>query len=1012
MEFQILGKVCLRVDGKEVELGAAKNRSLLGLLLLMGTRPVLPQSLFEPLWNEEDRPPEPRETLQTYVAKLRGKLKKAGCADLLPMDLRTRTYKVAIDFELVDYYRFKGLARRGRTALTAEDYDSAIRDLTEATQLWQGPLIAELKTDWIEQRRDIETAQTLLPAYYDLCTAYLAHGDHDAALRLLEDELTGYDTDETLAQYRMHALAEAGRGHEIPAYHHSFRQHYLLQRGVEPSSDFTDTFEQLKRHTASSSFITKKATGDAGYSLACALPRDTPHFTDRDDIAAQLDALLLTPSTEEAAPVVTLDGLPGVGKTCLAVHWAYQHSDQFPDGRFYVELNGYGQRVEPTDVYASLLAALGGTPTRDTNTPLDLAALVHRELRNKRALIILDNAYDSTQVRPLLAALAPCPVIVTSRQHLNTLTRHEGAQRIQIRALDGADSAAFLRGQYELDSSAAAEIADLCAGLPIALTIVGEHVASRPEVPVGDLINQLRQRKPRLLDAGSHGDGTLTLSGVFQPSYTALPSEVKRLFRLLGLHSTARFSVPAAAALIGTSPDHTEKLLGILCGASLVRQEHPDIYRLHDLLYLYAKDCASHEEEPASRNHIVTRMLDWYLHTAHAANRAIAPHTPPVPDLPAQTDIEPLHFVNEEEAAQWCVRERNTLLGIVQIASEHGFHDHCWRLVAEVREVFRRYGDQRDVLEIHRLALFSAQQTGDTTAQAGTISNLGTVYFHLHDFDQAAEHFQRALELFQECEYLQGQIASLHNLGATAVEYGRFREGIKLYQRSLDLIEQVNSDNSRANTHYKLGQVYRRQEQHDVALAHYHLALNLSQHVGNHRVQGIIMGEVGALHLELRDLEKCILYCAQAMEIHRQSLDELASARTLSTLTEAHHIAKDYSRTVDLATEALKIHQMNGDLRAQARMLSFQAYAYNAMGNLEAGRASWSEQLSVLLALGDPAAEEVRAQLDALSRLEASRATDGGRGGGDGGDGGGGHDMIRRAAESTGLDRTHVEDRK
>lgn len=969
MEFHILGEVRLHIDGVAADLGPHKNRALLGLFLYMGTRPVQPQTLVDALWDEDDLPIDPRGTVQANVAKLRAKLNDAGCGDLLPKDPRTRTYRVAVDFDLVDYYWFKNLAKRARIALAHHDYQSAISDLTEATRLWKGPLIAELDTEWADRHQETATRRTLLPAYYALCDAHLRIGTPEEALNLLDDELAEHHLDESLAQCRVRALAAAGRGGEIQAYYHEFRRHYLHEMDAEPAAELVALVDEHARTTAPASI--PGAPRGSQDMLSFALPRDLPHFADRTDLMAELDRLLIAPTATGAARVVTLDGPPGVGKTSLAIHWAHNRSRHFSDGVVVINLGGHGQTPPPTteNLLAQLLTTFGATPT-PPGAPVDLAAALYQTLSGKKLLVVLDDAHNPTDVSPILAAFTPCPVLITSRPRLTSLARHVGARHLEVHPLTAPDSVSLISGRNPtVEPATAQDIADLCEGLPMGMTIVADHLTAHPTMPADELVAQLRRDKRQLLDAGGYDDLTLTLRSTFAPSYEALLDEARQLFRLLGLHPTPRFSTAAAAAIAARDAEDTQRLLTTLCRANLLRQEHLDIYRLHDLLHVYAAECAVRDETPDARHQAIERQLDWYLLSADAAYRLIAPHKQAVPALPTPPTTTGQSFTDSSAATKWCVDERSTLIAAVRMAADHSLHHHCWRLVAEIRELFQRYGDQQENIEIHQIAVASAHAAKHGDGEVGTLSNLGTIHYHLRQFDQAHECYTKALEISQRLDRPAFHVELLHNLGSIEVEHGNFRKGLELYNESIVLNERLGGQLSLADTHKKIGEAYRRQERHREAREHYHLASNLSKEEGNSRLQGIILGLLAALHLETDEPQTAIHYAEQGLTFNRKTLDEIVSAETLATLAEAHHRLRHYQAARDAAAKAVQIHRAVGTLPAYTRTLDLLAELHSATGDYQAARHHWEEALPML---AEPRVSEVRAQLDVLHRFRTT----------------------------------------
>lgn len=383
-------------------------------------------------------------------------------------------------------------------------------------------------------------------------------------------------------------------------------------------------------------------------------------------------------------------GTAGAGKTSLALRWAHQVRERFPDGQLYANLRGYdpGEPVTAREALHRFLTALG-TPAQAVPEDLDAAAAHYRSLlADRHVLVVLDNVATVGQVRPLLPGSATSLVIVTSRSRLSGLAVRDGARRLTLGTLPEREAVALLRAvtagyRPADDERELAELARLCARLPLALRIAAERAAFRPHMRLADLIADLRDESA-LWDALSTGDDeeAEAVRTVFAWSYRALPDHAARLFRLLGLHPGPEFGLHAATALAGLTTSRTRQLLDSLVGAHLLEQTAPDRYQFHDLLRAYATDQATDEEPPAMREAALLRVLEWYLHTADAAQSWISPAEDHLDLAPPPDSVRPPAFADYDAAVDWAEREHANLLQAVCTAAAAGYDRLAWQLSA------------------------------------------------------------------------------------------------------------------------------------------------------------------------------------------------------------------------------------------------------------------------------------------------------------------------------------------
>lgn len=543
------------------------------------------------------------------------------------------------------------------------------------------------------------------------------------------------------------------------------------------------------------------------------LPGELRGFVNRTDEVRRLDSLLGDAST--AAPgrgalrIALVVGTPGAGKSSLAVHWAHRIRDHFPDGQLYVNLHGYdpGPRVATSDVLGRFLRALDVPLDRIPVGEEPRAELFRSVTADRHVLIVLDNAAGVEDVRPLLPGSANCLVAITSRTRMSGLVIREGAHRVSVETLSPAESVRLLRTviaghRNDEDESDLVELAQLCAGLPLALRIVAERAAARPYMPLRDLITELRDESG-LWDALSvpgegEADEADAVRTVFAWSYRALSPPVARMFHLLGLHPGPEFSVEAAAALTATTPVRARRYLDVLTGAHLLEECGHDRYQFHDLLRAYAADQARNGEPEDARKEALRRVLGWYLHSAAAAARtgsaaySMALDLEPLASGPRDELVEAVEFHEAKAAIAWYEAERDNLISSVRIADSHGMHRIAWQIPATVTMLIADREPADTWLPAQRQALSSARSAGDRYGEAITLDNLGIAFRHLYRLDEAVECFSAALVAFRERGDAFGQARAANGLGVVHLFAHRFAEAESCFEQALEQAVQLD----------------------------------------------------------------------------------------------------------------------------------------------------------------------------------------------------------------------------
>jgi DNA-binding SARP family transcriptional activator len=653
------------------------------------------------------------------------------------------------------------------------------------------------------------------------------------------------------------------------------------------------------------------------------LPADIGDFTGRETHVAHLCALLVggAAGSRGAVRIVVVNGAAGLGKTTLAVHAAHQVSEQFPDGQLYVDLLGASaQSAEPGEVLARFLRDLGiegdKVPARDD----ERAALYRTTLTGRRVLILLDNAKDAAQVRPLLPGSSSCAVLVTTRSRTSDLA---SMRFVDLNVLEDTEALALFSTVVGEDRAAAepdatAEVLVACAGLPLAIRICAARLAARRQWKIATLAGRLRDQHRRL-DELTTGD--LAVRASFQVSYDSIRTvrhgaDPARAFRLLSLWQGASINLQAAAALLGEPDDDVAEMLESLVDVNLLESPAPDWYRFHDLLKVYAMERARAEEPEAARDEAVSRLLWWYLDSAQAAADTVSPQRYQVRYEPRASGHPPLPFGSMETALAWYDDERANIVAATRQAAAVGLHEAACRLPSTLWPLFNRRNNWADCVTTYRVAAESASKTGDRLGEAWALNQLGFALVRLRD-PEAYAHLERALEVRQEFGDTLGEAQTAIGLGEHFRVHGAGEDALRYLRRAATLLEPMGAISLRSVALNNLGEVYFGLDDLDAAAECYLQALAIGREIGGH-AEGHALANLGRVYLRQHRLDEAIARLLEALSRHRASGDRGGEAFALMILGAAQ--AETSSRTDARAslTEALRIFEHIGDQEGAA----------------------------------------------------------------------------------------------
>ncbi|HWS37550.1 MAG TPA: BTAD domain-containing putative transcriptional regulator, partial [Actinoplanes sp.] len=725
-EFRLLGPVEVWAGGRRIDAGPPQQRLVLAVLLTAAGRLVSTEALIARLWDDEP-PAAARRAVYVHIARIRQVLRAAGADGALIKV--SGGYRLDVDPDEVDLLRFQRLNEQAR------EHDDSRETLAEALACWSGTPLAGVPGRWAE-----DTRKTWSRLHLDTVIAWSRVADPAPAVNLLTPLVEEHPLVEPLAAALMRVLHRAGRTAEALECFTRTRKKLVEELGLDPGSELAEVQRMLLAEPEA-----------AARERPVQLPPDIAAFVGRD---AELDTL----KAAADQPLIVISGTAGVGKTTLAVHWATTVADRFPDGILHVNLRGFdpsGITATPAEAIRGFLEAFDVPPQ---SVPVTLPAqvgLYRRLVSGRRVLVMLDNARDAEQVRPLLPNSPGCLAVVTSRHLLPALVVTDGAYPLSLDLLTAAESRQLLTARLGADRVNAEpgsvdEIIDRCAGLPLAMTLIATRAAVHRRFELADLVGQLRAAGDRL-DALSSVDRSIDVRTVFSWSYDGLSEGAAELFRLIGLHCGPDITAPAAAALLGTDVRRVNLLLDELAEAHLIVEHIRGRFGIHDLLRAYAAE--RFDDDPAEP---LRRVLDYYLHSADAADAMIYPYRDEMTLDPPRPGVTPEVFDTDQRAAGWLAAERPVLLAaITQAASGH--EAHAFRLALVLVTFLARRGHWDELITALGLALDAARRLGDAGGEGHSLRVLGWAYAYSGQYEKSVGLTREALAVFETLDDRVGQ---------------------------------------------------------------------------------------------------------------------------------------------------------------------------------------------------------------------------------------------------------------
>ncbi|MGW0071808.1 AfsR/SARP family transcriptional regulator [Streptosporangium sandarakinum] len=933
--FRVLGPLEVGPPGRPLRIAGTKSRILLASLLLDANRAVAADHLAEILW-PLSRPRSALANLRTYVSSLRAVLGATGGARILA---RPSGYLFEVPAGQLDVLLFEDLVAGARAAARAGG-DAEIRGdaasgteggpeaagraedpaglLDRALALWRGAPLADLPGSPLWDARLESLAGLRLSASEELTVLRMERGRHAEAVAGLRGLLREHPFREDLWGRLMLALDAAGRQAEALDAYAAARRQLVTELGVEPGAGLRRVHADILAGRPAA-----EAAPPPPVTVPRQLPPDIPDFTGRTGTVSALTRALSRERRPPDGPpaVAVVAGPPGAGKTALAVHCAHAVRRAYPGGQLYLDLGGTAPTpADPGELLAEALRALGTGGAGLPPTTRERSALYRSLLAGRPALVVLDDAADAAQVRPLLPG-SGCAVVVTSRRRITELP---GALQIDLDALTPAEAEELLgriagADRVRREREAAAEILRACDHLPLAVRIAGARLAARPGWPLAVLRRRLADEANRL---GELRAGDLEVRGSFDRSYRTLPGDAARAFGALGLLGTRPLPGWVVGAVLGR--DRADDVTDALVDANLLRLAGTDAlgrprYLLPGLARCSARELAG-GPGGAGGTDALARVLDgWTVLAGSAMARlpttlfslapAGEPRWRPDGETAASLPADPL---------PWFDAERETLAEAVRLAADAGLAGAAWGLAAALVPYFDLRCHFDEWRSTHRAALEAARRSGDRGGEAAMLRGLAQVGLYQDRYAEAGEMFARSRVIFRELGGARGEAVSICGLGAVDHFRGRHVEALGHFRMALAIFAALEDRGGEAYVRQAVGRVCLVLRDLGRASAWLGGALRLAREIGDPHREACVSMQLGRLHDLAADAEEAMRFQGYALDIFEELGDRHCGAYALQNLGGLQVTRGDRSHASAQLQRSLEIFQQLGDRSGEA----------------------------------------------------------------------------------------------
>jgi tetratricopeptide (TPR) repeat protein/DNA-binding SARP family transcriptional activator len=955
-------------------------------MLLLTPRTIVPvETLIDRLWDTRP-PPKARESLSVYIARLRASLRQA-VGDNVRLVGRAGGYVLEVDPGAVDLHQFRRLRRRADALAASGNYDHAAALLREADGLWHGEALAGIRGDWVARMRD-GLEEERRAAILERVGCELAQGRHADLVGELRGLLAQYPLDETLVAHQMTALYGSGRPADALSLYRETRRRLVDEQGTEPGPVLSELHQRILGRDP------ELAVRPSGQRPVPATPPDTLPPEAGEFVGRREELGVLTGEHGSIPGIAVIEGMPGVGKTALAVRAARLISGNYPDGALYLDLHSGdpgNPSLDPAEALHRLLRMISVPAMQIPDTIGDRAALWRAQLSRRRAIVILDDAARPDQIRPLLSAPGRCLLLITTRRRLADV---RDVCTLTLDVLPAGDAITLFRqiaGEGRTrEADQVAEVVRLCGWLPLAIQLTASRVAQDPQLSLTDLIEELSQSPARL---GGTGAACPEVMSAFDLSYHALEPDHQRFFRQLGASPCASVSLPAAAALVGCTLAGAEKALVTLLDHYLLTWAPDGQFRFHDLIREYAAVRNARDDPEPDQRQAIGRLLDYYLHTADHADRVLHPFRHRRPVAVSQPPAASPPVGTEEDAASWLESEWRNILQAAQHAGRHEWKQKCADLthvLADFMEI-RAYWEEaiaahtlaleacRDLADPARIAQASLalsavrQQSGcyeaarqpaeeaaaiyrslaDPRGEAEALDQLGLVHQRTARSREALAYFREARLLYLDAGDQRGVADALSHSGIACWHLGRYPEATDHLNGALSLYRSAGDRRGEAKTLNNLGRIHLYRGYHRDALKAYQRSLQIFGEIGGAQHEAIVHHNIGSVHHYKGSFEEGLAACRRALAIYRSIGDLPDEAEVLNDMGAIYQSAACYDEALVHHEKARLIAEEIGHRSQQLIALRNMADIHRCSGQYDKAFDHYHTALRLAREIGD-----------------------------------------------------------
>ncbi|WP_169734312.1 AfsR/SARP family transcriptional regulator [Hamadaea tsunoensis] len=975
--FGVLGPVRITGPAGTAELVGRVQRTLAGLLVLHAGSVVSSDRLTDALWGD-DPPRTALRSLHSHVSRIRQAFERAGLPDVLLT--REPGYLLRVPAAEVDVYAFEEAVRLACEQREAGDVARAAGTLTAGLALWRGDVLADAAVrDWAEAEV-VRLRELRLRAYEEMWADRLTLGEHGPAVPELERLTAAEPARERLVELLMLALNRSGRRADALDRYQQLRVRLADEVGIDPDPRLRALHARILRGEERGAETVERPLRTA--VVPAQLPPPVGHFTGRDGELDRLDRWAAAGGTDQR--VVIICGPPGIGKTALAAQWTRRVAAGFPDGQIFLDLRGEDPdaSLTPGDALAAVLRVLGVPADRMPVTHGEQLGLYRTLLADRRTLLLLDDAGTADHVLPLVPPGPASLLVVTTRRRLTALGAHHEVHQVELDALPADASAALLRrvlGEQRVaqEPDAARRLAELCAGMPLALRLAAARLAARPRRLIVDLVADL-SGDDRLDLLAADGDSR-SVRKVLTTVYDSLSEPAARLFRLAGLHPGRTVGAGLTAALAGRGAGHARRDLDELASAHLLTEVSSGRYAMHDLIRVYATELSTQDAE-ADREATGRRLLDWYRHLVYAANAVLDPARDRVP-APGGEFTAPFAATPEAVLA-YLDGEHANLVPVIAYAARTGHADHAWQMAYLVAGYFESRGRTGDRVEVYqrgyaavagrgdrvaeglmlsglgvactaahryeealvhlRAALGVLTETGDQRGLGHVHNNIAAALGRLHRYDAAIEACERALAVHTAAGHRLGMLLAHNNLGHLHARVGRTADSLAHLEQGLAIADADGDLRLASAVWHGLGETHAIRGDDDAARDCFERALELRRTTGNRRYQAGTLGQLGTIALRQHRSGDAVALFTEQCAISRDLADEHLLATALTNLAAANMAGGDLGTAGRLLDEALALRARVPDAFEYATTLRTAGDLERRRSDLDGAKARWS----------------------------------------------------------------------